>query len=384
VGIRAPTVIRIGPSKIEMEFLEGKAGGGPASAAPRGGWEETDDGRLMGLLDYLTGNPDRSDRNWLLLPDGRMASLDMGDAFRAQKMIGTRDPFGADLILDEDTGKLAKIIDINPADLAVIRARLEALAPEFERLGRATWHRQVMARLAEVEKRADLAAPVRLSGATPTRMTPAQFQAKIKAAAKGEKALDAAPTSVADAPPLGGNALDRYRLSQDPNDVLRPGGAARTDTRITADIHEIDAALDASRLTHDVQSWRGLYSGRSIFGDPTTWGDDLTGFEWMDPAYSSTTTSDTVAHRFIGDDGVQLRLFIPKGSKAIRLSGWPEDEYARAKEAELLLARGARFRVVRDGGWILRREEFGSKRVRDLDVEVIVPDETPPLPWKTK
>jgi hypothetical protein len=795
VGLRAPTVIRLDRSKIEMEFLQEQD---PMlrdlTKFPRGTvFEETDDGRLMGLLDYVTGNPDRSVRNWLFLPDGRMAPIDMGDAFRAPKLAGTRDSFGRSLLLDED-GKPRKIVDFNPADLAVIRTRLEALRPEFERLKRGTWHNQMMARLADLEKRADPSAAIRLaesrpdlaavkaaqraavraqaatiatqranaallarvdeliqakatrtvirqeldpallepeqlyagadpklvdalrtaldtgdtaklraaitrqskvsavtpigkagarvkfdpatmegvggtaipdgadvivvrrgariagvetpelaqvrlarapstaktvakgdfSGLTrtsdalggnpggifeagdgsrwyvkqaagleqarsealaldlyraagldapelvigegveglgqrqiatrflddakvdlrarladdpayiaevqdgfavdawlgnwdvvganpapgkgwdnivsvagrpvrieaggalrfrglgsekpftddvaeletmrlktkthqgtirgtgqifgdmtpdqivksaervrkvtpakikalvkkngldpdladtliarradilrraellagPKPMTPREFTAAIKAAAKGEKALEAAPVSAIDESFETLNfgqqtALTNYRGAANVNEELRE--AVKFDLpmgdRYRADVQRIDEIMDASHLTRDVEVWRGLRTGRSVFGERDTWNlTDLTGFEWMDPAFSSTTAARSVAERFTDHGGVRMRMLLPKGSKAIQLSGMPEPGIgvSLVDEAELLSARGARFRVVRDNGWTEFTDRFGRKgQVRDLDVEIVVPDETPPLP----
>jgi hypothetical protein len=794
VGLRAPTVVRLDRSKIEMEFLEGKPGGGSIAEIPRGTvFEETDDGRLMGLLDYVTGNPDRSDRNWLLLPDGHMASIDMGDAFRAPKLAGTRDNFGSDLIFDEETSKPRKIVDFNPADLAVIRTRLEALRPEFERLKRGTWHNQMMARLADIEKRADPTAVIRLAEARPdlaavksaqraavraqaatiatqranaallarvdeliqakatrtvirqeldpallepeqlyagadpklvdalrtaldtgdtaklraaitrqskvsavtpigkagarvkfdpatmegvggtaipdgadvivvrrgariagvetpelaqvrlarapstaktvakgdfggltrtsdalggnpggifeagdgsrwyvkaaeegqassealaldlyraagleapeaiigegveglgrrqiaTRflddaqvdlrarfandpayiaevqdgfavdawlgnwdviganpapgrgwdniisvagrpvridaggalryrglgsdkpftddaaefetmrlktktpqgtirgtgaifgdmtpeqiiksaervrkvtpakikalvkkhgwdpelaetliarradilrraealagpkpMTPREFAAAIKAAAKGEKALDAAPISAIDESFEALNfdqqtALTNYRGAAAVNEELREAVKFELPMghRYRADVQRIDEIMDMSRLTQDAVVWRGLRTGRSVFGERDTWNlTDLTGFEWVDPAFSSTTTARSVAERFTDHGGVRMRMLLPKGSKAIQLSQMPDPGIGvmLVDEAELLSARGARFRVVRDNGWTEFTDRFGRKgQVRDLDVEIIVPDETPPLP----
>ena len=89
----------------------------------------------------------------------------------------------------------------------------------------------------------------------------------------------------------------------------------------------------------------------------------------------------------MGAAGVRMRVLLPKGTKAIQLSGPPEGGIGvqLVDEAELLLGRGARWRVVKDNGWGEFIDRNGRpQRVRDLDVEVIVPDETPPLPWETK
>ena len=193
VGIRAPAVIRTGPRSVEMEHIDGQLGdeitrvGQPIEAT---GITETDEGRLLGLADILMGNSDRNGGNWMRLADGHLVAIDHEDAFYGGKLIGADDPFGAALVGRKglDNAKWPKVIDINPADLVVIRARLEGLRPEFERLGRATWHRQVMARLAEVEKRADPNAVIRLAEARPdlaTTKAAARAAARERAAAIG-------------------------------------------------------------------------------------------------------------------------------------------------------------------------------------------------------
>jgi len=397
VGLRAPTVIRLDRTKVETELIEGEPGDfgqtGPV---------DTDDGRLMGLLDYLTGNGDRSKRNWFTLPDGRLASIDMGDAFRTPKLAGTRDEFGSSLMLDE-AGKPRKIIDFNPADLAVIRMRLEALRSEFERLGRATWHRQVMARLADVEKRADPAAAIRLAETRPdlARITSPvardlqAYESRLSAARTGRVATKA-PTVRFSVDADGADrvtGLDRLTLAERErvavalddyrgfefsaiNDMLRgvDADALRAKYGVGAvsaargNRTFLDLAFEGSPLREDVIVWRAPGSGRGIFGDPATWGDDLAGFEWSDPAYSSTSASKAISDRFMKDGGVRLRILAPKDTRAIHLA-----ESGIEDELELLLDRGTQFRVVKDNGWktVVHPETKSKIRVRDLDVEVV-------------
>jgi hypothetical protein len=260
----------------------------------------------------------------------------------------------------------------------------------------------LIARRADVLRRAEA-----LAG--PKSLTPREYAAKIKAAAKRQNALDAVQAGVTGhTPDIPGqpvhtiwrgvddrgmrDAIDRYIGSdfQATNGALRQVSQKDYEQRLGREIVvSMDRALDSSRLTADVELWRAPGSGRGIFGDPATWGDDLAGFEWVDSAYSSSSAIKRIADRFTKDGGVRLRVLAPKGSKALQLS--PEKsslaKYEEsAAEAEVLLARGARYRVVRDRGWteITHPTTRQKIRVRDLDVEVIVPDETPLLPWATK
>lgn len=129
-------------------------------------------------------------------------------------------------------------------------------------------------------------------------------------------------------------------------------------------IGAIDAAHSASRLSRDTQLWRGFKNPGKIFGG--AWNEtDVTGLEWTDHAFSSATTSEEVARGFAsayaiaaGDvkNKVVMRILAPAGAPAVQLSGY---EY----EAELLLERGARFRVVGDNGI--------KNGARYLDVELV-------------
>jgi hypothetical protein len=126
------------------------------------------------------------------------------------------------------------------------------------------------------------------------------------------------------------------------------------DPRTGEAIRHVDAAMGP--LDRDVQVWRGIRRPEKVFGG--AWNDtDVTGLEWRDDGYSSTSGSEhTSAGYFSGNGGVVMRIFAPKGSKAVGIS-------ATGGETELLLARGSKFRVVADHGILDGR--------RRLDVEVL-------------
>ena len=165
-GVRTPAMIRTGPRSIEQEYVEGLEGGGPAFRTGKiVDYEETPDGQRLGLADYLMGNTDRNSGNWLFIPDsptsstGRIVAIDHETAFQPGLLAGTNDSFGhhiLDLEWMEETGgtRLPKTFTMFTRDeIAAVRANLEALAPEFDRLGRSAWHRQVMGRLEQIERR---------------------------------------------------------------------------------------------------------------------------------------------------------------------------------------------------------------------------------------
>lgn len=353
----------------------------------------------MGNWDVVGANPAAGWDN-IVSVAGQPVRIEAGGALRYRGLGGTK-PFG-DLVTEFDTLR-------DPATARRAAQVFESMTPEqliasAERVRKVTPARikalvkkhgldpeladTLIARRADILRRADL-----LAGPKP--LTPREYAAKIRAAAKRQDALDAAPFSIAEreyGPGYVQDALDRYRFDPSANDALRElevrGPRSVERLRLARlDIRDLDRVFDDSRLVSDAELWRAPGSGRGIFGKPGTWGDDLAGFEWSDPAYSSTSASKAVADRFARDDGVRLRVLAPKGSRAIQLSEAPGGgTEGFSDEAEILLARGARYRVVKDRGWTEITHPTGHQkiRVRDLDVEVVVPDETPPLPWATK
>lgn len=156
------------------------------------------------------------------------------------------------------------------------------------------------------------------------------------------------------------SAVNRYTGSwyRQINNNLR--GKSQEDVEIVNDIvSNMDAAFaavpDSSR---DAIAYRAMHNSQVIFGDRL--GNDLTGFEWQEQSYTSTSALERRTKLFLGSSSapnrVLMRVLISAGSKTIEASP------ARA-EAEILLNRGSRIRVVKDNG-------VDADGIRRLDVEV--------------
>lgn len=198
------------------------------------------------------------------------------------------------------------------------------------------------------------------------------FREQLRVALRGSKALSSAPVrlevrnyrgnvhGIGDPQGKIGRALYEYRGSSSGriNNPLRTNSSPSHEAK--GWIARIDEALDQSALPEPVYAFRGLGTGRSIFGqDRSRWGD-LTGFEWREPGYGSMSTSLAVAKRFaLGytHPGVILNVLAPRGTLAVQVSG-------SSYESELLLDRDLIWRVVRDRG-------DGKDGRRYLDVEII-------------
>lgn len=125
-------------------------------------------------------------------------------------------------------------------------------------------------------------------------------------------------------------------------------------------VRALDAGLAASPLPEDTEVWRGL-DGSRVFG-PQWLAGSLVGAEWSDASFNSTTANPDVAEDFAGGTSpVLMRFRVPQGTGALRIGKWGKGGYG--KEAEILLGRDSRYRVVADHGVV--------KGKRRIDVEVI-------------
>ncbi|MCA2223937.1 WXG100-like domain-containing protein [Nonomuraea aurantiaca] len=149
IGAPVPHVIRdpFNRDAVYMQFMHGVD---PSEI--RGEllpFHESTGGRRLGLLDALIGNTDRRGGNWLAHGKDGVGGIDLSRSFS----------FGLDKIeyaqndfawhyMDDD----GEWIDnqLTREDIDVFTERIQALRPEFERLGRQAWHDEVLDRLYQI------------------------------------------------------------------------------------------------------------------------------------------------------------------------------------------------------------------------------------------
>lgn len=194
--------------------------------------------------------------------------------------------------------------------------------------------------------------------------------ARIDAATSGRDALASVPGGVTrddNVLPVDQAAAVRAYRDEDAtyrniNGSLRGLVAAEGDTSDL--IKKIDAVMADSQLQGDTVTYRGTRNASRMFG-AERWSQNLTGAEWREDAFVSTSANQDDASRFFGKlsdepgakEHLLMRIISPEGTGAVRASTWND-------EAEVLLDRGHPFRVVADRG-------VDKKGVRHLDVEVL-------------
>ena len=165
VGSRAAATVPYGRDGVLMDFVDGRNGqefvyGSRQTREEMVRLLESDEGRLMGIADYLAANADRNDGNFVVDVAGHLVGIDHGAMFSRASGPGEV-PGGVfdGFLRKPGTGfDLVALVDFSSSDLAIIRSRLERLRGEFVQRRRSAWFDRMMARLAVLEKRTDPAA----------------------------------------------------------------------------------------------------------------------------------------------------------------------------------------------------------------------------------
>jgi hypothetical protein len=157
-----------------------------------------------------------------------------------------------------------------------------------------------------------------------------------------------------------------------------PGDPGRVE-QLAEHVALIDQAMAAAPLDEPATVWRGIREVADKLDVDLN--RDLTGTEWTEKSFSSTSVDPNVASIFTSED-VLLRLHVPVGVGAVQLDSRPTTR-EHTREAEVLLERGLRMRVVGEshepiggGGTVWRDGKpvaTPPTRYRVLEVEVSTP-----------
>ncbi len=168
-----------------------------------------------------------------------------------------------------------------------------------------------------------------------------------------------------------------------------PGQTDATAEAVSEHVAKIDQAMQASPLDQPIELWRGVRDLPLVLG--TELDKDLTGTQWTEQGFPSTTVDPAVASIF-SDYDTLLRLHVPAGTGAIQLDSRPTSR-EHTREAEVLLQRDLQMRVIAD-----QRQTVGEghtvglgggeqyvppREYRVLDVEVTVPQPAVPEPTRS-
>jgi hypothetical protein len=152
LGLGAPRVYRNGEDSLYMDLIDARTAAewettfGGDQAAWRE-WEQraiqSDDGRLVGLLDQLITAGDRNHGNWLVDDNGTIYPIDHSDSFPpvpgGEVEPGFWGPFADHYVGYE--GRQPVFVDnpLTQADIAEVRRRIEELRPKFDQIDRSHW-----------------------------------------------------------------------------------------------------------------------------------------------------------------------------------------------------------------------------------------------------
>jgi hypothetical protein len=181
---------------------------------------------------------------------------------------------------------------------------------------------------------------------------PASSPAQSSSRRAGPKKIDpltAAPVSLVQ---RGGSSLTQPQRDA-LNSYKRVGytsinAALRRGDESGDDVQRIDEVMTSSKLTADVQVYRGVGSARMMFGERVS--GDLTGLSWREDAFVSSTASEVTARKFSDawssrNGGLVMRIQAPAGTGGVVMS-------KSGYESELLLDRGHVYTVVADQGLV--------------------------------
>jgi transposase len=167
-GGNAAAVHRVDENELYMEHIDGTLGQdaltrleGGLRRADLGKLMDSTQGRLMGLSDALMLNSDRTPSNWILRDDGTVTGIDHGFAFAFNSSNADLWPASASVnpwakFLTNKSGTPVEWADnpFTPADMEKIHARIVALEPEFQKLGRQEWFNGMMKRFRDIQDHA--------------------------------------------------------------------------------------------------------------------------------------------------------------------------------------------------------------------------------------
>lgn len=202
-----------------------------------------------------------------------------------------------------------------------------------------------------------------------TRDKDGKFSSGGGGGATGQAALDAVPHGTS-SPELTAAERKGLRDYGRPDHFLTINGSLRGEVPAHASpagphterqIETLDAVMAGSRTSEGVQVWRGLQGGADRVFGADRMGGDLTGVEWHESGYMSTSVRQSAAQEFTQSKAaVLMRVSVPSGTGAAKLADREWDG-----EGEVVLQRGLRLRVTADHGV---DPDWGY---RALDVEVV-------------
>lgn len=158
IGAPAPAVIRQSKDVVDMVHVEGPTWFELEMVQDVKPLKALEDGRQLALLDELIGNFDRNPGN-IIVQGERLHGIDHGAAFDwhheynpPERPSAMMSDIRHHMIIDDFPSNRFRPDALRPGEADQLREQLEALRPEFARLGREVWLNNSLRRLRAIEQ----------------------------------------------------------------------------------------------------------------------------------------------------------------------------------------------------------------------------------------
>ncbi|HUR01408.1 MAG TPA: hypothetical protein VM347_02610 [Nonomuraea sp.] len=265
IGAPVPHIIRDPANRdaVYMQFMDGVDPSQLKSSVHP--FISSTSGRLLGLLDALVANTDRRGGNWLAHGKDGVHGIDLS---RSLTFGLAKDEYILNDFSEHYLDVEGEWIDnqLTRQDIEVFTQRIEALRPEFEKLGREVWHDKVLDNLYQIGEHATGDVPLSHEPVHHFGGSYSDYPAAFDRVHDQAQAIFQTRWRVGDVVPYlarGGGSERTFGIELEyslPN--VPPEQHARVNAQIARALHEAGLAAESGVLAHHIGHERGYGEAR--------------------------------------------------------------------------------------------------------------------------